>query len=152
MSLAIFESPLIRFVFNHRNLFSNKELIGKYKLFFLQEIQANFTEDDSFGGGRLSTIPEVPSQATSVEEFDKILEEGPLPSSNESSPSFSNVSQNLVNSTKDESQCKGPFKNYVDKMRVQKVSTQGGGGRKKTKFCPHSCCMTPILFSGQMEI
>ena len=106
MSLAIFESPLIRFVFNHRNLFSNKELIGKYKLFFLQEIQANFTEDDSFGGGRLSTIPEVPSQATSVEEFDKILEEGPLPSSNESSPSFSNVSQNLVNSTKGESQGK----------------------------------------------
>ena len=106
MSLAIFESPLIRFVFNHRNLFSNKELIGKYKLFFLQEIQSNFTEDDSFGGGRLSTIPEVPSQATSVEEFDKILEEGPLPSSNESSPSFSNVSQNLVNSTKDESQGK----------------------------------------------
>ena len=74
--------------------------------YFLQEIQANFTEDDSFGGGRLSTIPEVPSQATSVEEFDKILEEGPLPSSNESSPSFSNVSQNLVNSTKDESQGK----------------------------------------------
>ena len=74
--------------------------------FFLQEIQANFTEDDSFGGGRLSTIPEVPSQATSVEEFDKILEEGPLPSSNESSPSFSNVSQNPVNSTKDESQGK----------------------------------------------
>ena len=116
MSLAIFESLLIRFVLNHRKIFSNKELICKY-IFFLQEIQANFTEDDSFGGGRLSTIPEVPSQATSVEEFDKILEEGPLPSSNESSPSFSNVSQNLVNSTKDESQGKGPFNNYVEKMR-----------------------------------
>ena len=37
MSLAIFESPLIRFVFNHRNLFSNKELIGKYKLFFYRK-------------------------------------------------------------------------------------------------------------------
>ena len=107
----------------NRKIFSKKEFH-----IFLQEIQANFTEDDSFGGGRLSTIPEVPSQATSVEEFDKILEEGPLPSSNESSPSFSNVSQNLVNSSKDESQGKDYqfwlFGNLSAQCQVSKGGTQ----------------------------
>ena len=59
---------------------------------------------NSLGGGRLSTIPEVPSQATSVEEFNKILEEGPLSSSNEFSPSFNNKTQNSVNSVKEEAE------------------------------------------------
>ena len=57
---------------------------------------------NSLGGGRLSTIPEVPSQATSVEEFNKILEEGPLSSSNETSPSFNNKTQKSVNSVGEE--------------------------------------------------
>ena len=62
---------------------------------------------NSLGGGRLSTIPEVPSQATSVEEFNKILEEGPLSSSNETSPSFNNKTQKSVNSVGEEAQVEG---------------------------------------------
>lgn len=53
------------------------------------ETQANFTEEDS---GRLSTIPEVPSQATSVEEFNKMLEEGPLVTSVSASSDSSSTS------------------------------------------------------------
>ena len=52
---------------------------------------------------------------------------------------------------------KGPFNNYVDKMRGQKMSVfvhaqgiklvhAGEGGQKIAKFCPRSCWMPPWYY------